>query len=144
MNLDVLELLPVYLLPQRLQVISSLEVGPSSPFLTAERDSQEYKQWERVWTLIASMQGLRRILVWLTGHQREDVVLTPAAERLLLEPMLLVQGVPDFQVYLVSEASDAEIFQDTLFQVNRFLPDSEETGEVIERVDARSVSTLEE
>ncbi|KAJ5820326.1 hypothetical protein N7474_005917 [Penicillium riverlandense] len=126
MNLDILELLPVYFLPQRFQAICSLEVGPSNSFTEVERDSLEYKQWERVWTLIASMQGLRHIRVWLTGHQFDEVVLTPAAERLLLEPLLVVQGVPDFQVDLVSEASGAEMFQDTPFQVNRFLPDSED------------------
>lgn len=54
------------------------------------------------------MQGLRHILVWLTGHQYDATVLTHSEERWLLEPLLAVQEVPDFHVILVSQKLDLE------------------------------------
>lgn len=125
--MDILEWLPDYLLPRRFHAIRSLEIGPSSDTLKAQTKSLEYTQWKRAWRLIASMQGLRHILVWLSGHQFRDTVLTLAEERRLLEPLLAVEGARDFQVNLVSlETLGAEMFQNAPFQVNRLVLDDQE------------------
>jgi hypothetical protein len=85
---------------RRLDSISSVSLNFRFDFSSVFEEStaaNDFPKWERIWRIMGSMGGLKTLkarIVWglkpMTGMQ----------EKRFLEPIMVVQGVDDFQISL--------------------------------------------
>lgn len=111
------EYLPKLLLTQRFLAITNLSYVrycgdrglPQPPTSDHPRPSLAFKEWEMVWQVIASMKGLKKLVVTGNGTIGSWMKLGEVQNAALLEPIKAVTAPQDFELRLPFRCDSSKV-----------------------------------